>query len=289
MSILQQIDLARQTKEGEDFVLSYKSGGTGRTDGRAAGLVRLCGGATGLAEMQPVKLNYQGGAHGTGSNVLVGPLTAITDIPFGVALAPSTYDYELIPVVIQGSAQVLATGPIAAGDRLYPTASGRVSATRPPNNEGWSMGRAMGAISGAVDGTVWMLVESVADRVPFEPAGVNIIMGVENVVLSPGTRPNDVELPMTGTIESVRLLARQAGSIVIDIWKDTYANYPPTVADSICAAAKPTLSSASKSQDTTLTGWNKAVNKGDIMRFNIDSVSIIEQLTLSLVIIKEVS
>ena len=32
-----------------------------------------------------------------------------------------------------------------------------------------------------------------------------------------------------------------SGSIVIDVWKDTYANFPPIVADTITASAKPTL------------------------------------------------
>jgi len=84
------------------------------------------------------------------------------------------------------------------------------------------------------------------------------------------------------TIEAVTLLADQSGSIVVDIWKDSYPNYPPTGADSITASAKPTISAATKSQDTTLVGWITSVSAGDILRFNVDSVSSIQRITLAL-------
>ena len=48
---------------------------------------------------------------------------------------------------------------------------------------------------------------------------------------------------------------------------------PPTVADTITASAKPTLSSATKSEDTTLTGWTTAVTAGDVFGFMVDSAS----------------
>ena len=79
--------------------------------------------------------------------------------------------------------------------------------------------------------------------------------------------------PCTGTIVGVRLLADVAGTGVVDIWKDTYANYPPTVADTITAAAKPTLTAADKYNDTTLTGWTTAVTQGDTFIINLDSAA----------------
>jgi hypothetical protein len=69
---------------------------------------------------------------------------------------------------------------------------------------------------------------------------------------------------------------------VLDIYKDDYANFPPTVADSICASAKPTLSSADKYEDSTLTGWTTSVTAGQVLGFTIDSCSTIEQITLQL-------
>lgn len=91
--------------------------------------------------------------------------------------------------------------------------------------------------------------------------------------------------PWTGTITGVRMLADISGSAVVDIWKDTFANYPPTVADTITAAAKPTISAATKSEDTTLTGWTTSVTAGDTFRFNVDSATTITRLTLELTIV----
>lgn len=94
-----------------------------------------------------------------------------------------------------------------------------------------------------------------------------------------------VSVPVAGTITAVRMLADQSGSIVVDIWKDTYANYPPVDADSITAAAVPTISSATKSEDTTLTGWTTSITAGDILGFNVDSVTTIQRLTLQLTVV----
>lgn len=91
-----------------------------------------------------------------------------------------------------------------------------------------------------------------------------------------------LEIPFGCTIQAATLLADVSGSIVIDIWKDTYANYPPVVGDSITASAKPTITTALKSQDTTLTGWTTSVTAGDILGFSVTSVTTITKVTLSL-------
>jgi hypothetical protein len=96
----------------------------------------------------------------------------------------------------------------------------------------------------------------------------------------------DLTVPFAGTITQATLLADQSGSIVVDIWKDTYANYPPTDADSITAAAPPTISSATKSQDSTLTGWTTSISAGDTLRFNVDSITTCTRVTLVLKITK---
>lgn len=92
----------------------------------------------------------------------------------------------------------------------------------------------------------------------------------------------DLQVPFDCTIVEVVLLADQSGDIVVDIWKDTYANYPPTVADTITAAAKPTISAGTKDQDSTLSGWTTEVSVGDTLRFNVDSVATIERCTVIL-------
>lgn len=130
---------------------------------------------------------------------------------------------------------------------------------------------------GPVSGAVADYPNSLRDvAIPFviDGGGSAITTGVKGFI----------EIPFAGTIVAVRQLADQSGSIVVDIWKDTYANYPPTVADTITASAKPTISSATKSQDTTLTGWTTAVAAGDILGFNVDSASTVTRVTVSLTI-----
>lgn len=101
-----------------------------------------------------------------------------------------------------------------------------------------------------------------------------------------GLLGGSLRVPFSCTVDSVTLLADQTGSIVVDIWKDSYAAFPPTVADSICASAKPTLSSAAKSEDATLTGWTTAIAAGDILRFNVDSATTVQNVTIILKVTK---
>jgi hypothetical protein len=92
----------------------------------------------------------------------------------------------------------------------------------------------------------------------------------------------DLTVPFDCTIVGATLLADQSGSIAIDVWKDIFASYPPTSADSITASAKPALSSAAKSRDTTLTGWTTSVSAGQTLRFNVDSAATLTRVTLIL-------
>jgi hypothetical protein len=78
-------------------------------------------------------------------------------------------------------------------------------------------------------------------------------------------------IPKGGTITKWTLLASSSGNIELDLWKDTYANYPPTGADSIVAAAPPALSAAIKNEDSTLTGWTTSIADGDTLVCNVDN------------------
>jgi len=92
----------------------------------------------------------------------------------------------------------------------------------------------------------------------------------------------DITIPFGCTIDSVVMLADQSGSIVVDIFKDTFANYPPLVGDSITASDKPTITTAFKSEDTDLGTWTTSITAGDTLRYNVDSVTDIQRLTISL-------
>lgn len=83
-------------------------------------------------------------------------------------------------------------------------------------------------------------------------------------------------------ILEVSLAAMSAGNLVIDIWKNNFAGFPPTSLNSICNSTKPTLSMAQKSTDTVLAGWTTTINEGDFLAISVDSCSYITNATLSL-------
>lgn len=85
-----------------------------------------------------------------------------------------------------------------------------------------------------------------------------------------------VEVPFGCTITAWRLAADASGSIVIGVKKSSYANL--FSATSIAASAKPTLSSAQKNQDSTLTGWTTAVTAGDWLEFVVESATTVQHV-----------
>lgn len=137
------------------------------------------------------------------------------------------------------------------------------------------------ASNAATDGQVAKADGAGAVAFEDDEAGVNFIIDGGESAITTGVK-GDVEMPFAGVITAARLFADQTGSIVIDIFKDTFANFPPTVADTITASAKPTISSGVKDEDATLTGWTTTFAKGDILRFNVDSITTIERCTVSL-------
>lgn len=81
--------------------------------------------------------------------------------------------------------------------------------------------------------------------------------------------------------------ATTSGSIVIDIWTDTQMNFPPTVLDTITASAKPTISSSTKGQSSTLTGWTIDQTAGRWVYFNVDSVTSLKMVAITLKCVKK--
>lgn len=180
--------------------------------------------------------------------------TLLSNISGGSA-APSANTLTAIIDAILGSTQ---------GDLLY--RNGTVWTVLAPGTAGQVL-----KTGGAAANPAW------ADSV----ATITFIIDGGGSAITTGIK-GDLEIPFGCTITAATLLADQSGSIVVDIWKDTYANYPPTVAKTITASALPTISTAVKAQDTTLTGWTTAIAAGDTLRFNVNSATTITRVTLSL-------
>ena len=93
-------------------------------------------------------------------------------------------------------------------------------------------------------------------------------------------------VPYAGTITGWEIFEASdvpvASSIVIDTWKDSYANYPPTVADTIWVT-KPSLTAAIKNQ---ASGLNIPFVAGDVFKFKVDSVSLAKNVLLIIYVTK---
>lgn len=107
---------------------------------------------------------------------------------------------------------------------------------------------------------------------------------VEFITPTAGQVSRAIRAPYACTITGWVIAADASGSCVIDIWKDTLANFPPTVADTITASAKPTLSAARTASSSSLTGWTTSVAAGDWLIFKVDSASSITEVVVVLTV-----
>ncbi len=62
-----------------------------------------------------------------------------------------------------------------------------------------------------------------------------------------------------------------------------FANFPPTVADSITGSDPPTLATADSASETDLSAWSDVqISAGDVIRIHVDSITTIQRVTLDL-------
>jgi hypothetical protein len=111
--------------------------------------------------------------------------------------------------------------------------------------------------------------------------GIEFVMDGGGTTLQTGVK-GDLEIPFNCAINRATLVADQATSTIVDVWKAPFASFPPTVVNSITGASPPTITGAQDSQDAVLAGWTTLVNAGDILRYNVVSNSAAQRVTLSL-------
>lgn len=134
------------------------------------------------------------------------------------------------------------------------------------------------ALSGAI-------TAAAGSNVTTQTIDLVVTIGDSVNVITVGTK-GFVPIDFTGTITGWTLVADASGSIVLDVWKDTYANFPPTDADRIAGTEKPTLTAQQKNQDLTLTTWTTALGSTDVLGFEVESATTVKQVTLVLRITK---
>ena len=112
----------------------------------------------------------------------------------------------------------------------------------------------------------------------FDGGGSAIITGTQAVVV--------VEYDCTVLAWTVLALG-VSGAIQVDVWKDTYANHPPTDADAMPGAGNEPriVATNNKGQDTDASEWTtNDIAAGSILIFNVDSCTSITRTYVSLIV-----
>jgi hypothetical protein len=224
-------------------------------------------------------------------SILNGPTTlAGLKTTLGIPTLPITVangGTGLVSGISGGILGYTATGTLASSVLLTANAlllGGGAGATPTPMG---SLGTATTVLHGNAGGAPTFSAIVTADL----PSN-QIIAAITYVIDGGGSVPStgvkgDLLIPFACTINSATLQADVSGSAVVDIWKKTYTpSSPPTVANTITAAALPTLTTAQSSQDATLTGWTTAIAANDMLRFNLNSVTTCTRITLTLKVTK---
>jgi hypothetical protein len=154
-------------------------------------------------------------------------------------------------------------------------------------NAGLNVGSQAGDPSAPSNGDLWY--DSTANELTARINGANVALGAGGggtqyrtlawtfsaggATLEAANSPA-IYFPYAGTLTKLTLLADQSGSATVGLWKDTYANYPPTVAD---VQTTLSLSSAIKNQSGTLS---ISVDAGDCFIASLTSPATVTWLTV---------
>ena len=270
------------------------TGATGATGAGATGATGAIGPAGPTGATGPAGATGDAGAVGqTGATGSVGPAGATGPIgatgstgPAGPTGATGT----------QGATGDIgptgATGPIGATGA---TGAGATGATGPlgPTGPAGATGATGSGATGATGSVGPTGPAGATGATGSIGTGTGLVVDIEFVidgggsVLTTGVK-GYVEVDFGCTVNQVTLLADQSGSVEVDIWKCTYANFaPPThpaVTDTITnyPTNTPVISGAEKYQDGTLSNWITTISAGDILGYNVVSATTITRVTVSL-------
>lgn len=122
---------------------------------------------------------------------------------------------------------------------------------------------------------------------PAQVNGLTFVVDGGGSVVTAGTK-GYLLVDFSCSITQNTLLADQQGSIVVDIYACSYANFDagtthPVAADKITSSTPPTITSAKKSQDATLAGWSTTIVAGTVLAFVVTGTpASITRVTLDL-------
>ena len=89
-----------------------------------------------------------------------------------------------------------------------------------------------------------------------------------------------ITIPYNLTVTSWNIFSNTTGSAVVDVIRSTYSNFGSGT--SIAGSELPTLTNQAKNQNNTISTWTTTLNSGDIITFNLNSISNITMLSVSI-------
>jgi hypothetical protein len=121
---------------------------------------------------------------------------------------------------------------------------------------------------------------------PYTPEAITVTSAMAFVIdgggatITTGIKGDLPPMPFAGTITGAALVADQSGSISVEVWKDSMTDFPPTGADIMDTF---TLSGATRTPTSgSYNTESHAFSVGDVLRFNVASVTSIQRVTVGL-------
>jgi hypothetical protein len=195
-------------------------------------------------------------------------------------------DGDVAAVVIAGKAFANVEGSVVVGQYAYSAATDGAAYGTDYLAQG-------GMGSWETGGTTrqWLRLWG-APATPGVIGSILTVFGDGLTLLATGTSV-DVSIPFNVRLTDWVLLSTATGSVSIDIYKSDYANFPPPPWQSITETSPPTITSGVKAQGTVpgptqvgglppAGGWDRDLDTGDVLRFNVESAAYLTQVSLLL-------
>lgn len=132
-----------------------------------------------------------------------------------------------------------------------------------------------------LDGINWDSYQAAGSGYPY--AKREFVINGGGTTIESGVSGHKV-IPFNCTITKWEIVSNASGSIVVDIKKSTYATFDTF--NSIAGSEKPTLSSATKNTDTSLSTWTTSMSAGDRIQAYVDSADITGVVIVTLYVTK---
>jgi hypothetical protein len=117
-----------------------------------------------------------------------------------------------------------------------------------------------------------------------ETSGLTFVIDGGGSVPATGVKLFGAVIEFPCTVTGWTVLSDLAGTCTFDVWKDAYANHPPTVADSMVGAGtKPNIAGPSRKGQSYALDWTTtALAAGDVLFLNLDAVATCTWLSITL-------